>query len=645
MKARLAGYVALFGCTVCCGGSSDEAPHANQGNGSPGPALDLPTSSSTGELRICGRYGLGKATSVALSPDAETLVVGGPDALLSFRTSDATLLRRFEVEGDVGGVAFSPNGRELAVDVAGKVNLIELSSGEVKSTLEGPSPGSIIPLDLRYTSDGAALTVGGVDRINVHRLPSAEMMASLPGEFAWSVDRITATEQDAILVRSAAGVAALDLATNSLSPIRSIATRWMGGIASGPDGLVATGDDSGSIQVWRQGETDTLFTCKVPGKIQSLAFSRDGSRLAVVSTDAEAVLYVFEVGKTEPLFTHQLSSFLGDLEYGSQVRFGKASDQLFAHDAYRGVSVKAPDGALTGKYGWGHTAWFEDAAISPDQHWIASSARDGVIVWERDSTIRSRVDDLTSPSPVAFSADSRRLYVADFATLVEVDPETGARVAESEQLYTSMIDEMVVSPDGASILAGVFFHALVMVSSETLNPLYTIPVSGSYTSRLAFSSDSSAFVASKANNDLTVWDTATGNELKSISLPGELGPLRFLPGGRRLVAASGSDVLVFEWPSLLRLQTLSRHQAPVYELVQFGDERHVASLGRDEQRVILWDVMDGRVISEGKADAGGVPRIALPEGLEFSVLLQRGSALRNYCNRADAPLSYLEPLL
>jgi hypothetical protein len=52
----------------------------------------------------------------------------------------------------------------------------------------------------------------------------------------------------------------------------------------------------------------------------------------------------------------------------------------------------------------------------------------------------------------------------------------------------------------------------------------------------------------------------------------------------------------------------------------------------------------GRAISEGAVDEGGVPRIALPSGMNVSFLIPRSGALRTYCNEVTQAPIYFPPV-
>ncbi len=61
------------------------------------------------------------------------------------------------------------------------------------------------------------------------------------------------------------------------------------------------------------------------------------------------------------------------------------------------------------------------------------------------------------------------------------------------------------------------------------------------------------------------------------------------------------------------------------------------TLGGDNSRVVLWDILAGVPVSEGVLDNDRIPRIGLPAGMNVALLTSRGNALRTYCTESTSP--------
>ena len=635
----------LVACVVLVAACGDSGEQNAGGGGDTDPELlfNLPPPEPGSEqyLRLCARYGLGRASRVAVSPDGSQLALGGADLVLSFAATDGSVVDRYPVEGVVDSVEFSPDGAEVVVSAAGLVTRFEAAGGVERATLDKPSENVSVPLAVRYSPTGGSLAVADVQRVRLHPLPATESARDVDGDFAWSSDRIAfAPDGTSLFARTREGVARIDPANGAMTNPYVLATDFDGAVAAGANGLVAAGDQMGNVLVWQGSNTGPLLQATLTGHVDSMAFSPDGALVAASSADMEADLHVWEVATGVERVRQQLSVFLGELSSGMSVRFAPTGDVVFANDGYRLRGFRLSDGQDSVSYGWGHAGWFEDAAISPDSRLVVSSARDQVIVWNRaDESVVSTLQPPGISGQVAFSPDSQKLYSTVQGTVFEWDPTSGMLLRQSAELHRSLITELAVSPDGTRLLAGIMANAYMMISAETLEPLFEIAVPDSFASVGAFSPDSSAFVGASSRDALAVWDATTGAELESAAVDPDFGAVLFSGDGSRVVAAARYDVHVYGWPGLTPLHTLTRHEAQIFKLLAIGD-RYVMSFGGDNRRVVLWDVLAGRAVSEGEVDDSGVPRIALPEGLNVSLLTPRSGALRTYCNDSVEPPIY-----
>ncbi len=659
MRARssMISCAAALGLTLGCysSGSESESNPGSSGGGSGGGnmiVITTPPEKGTQQyLELCARYGLGAATRLALDPAGEWLAVGGPDVVALFGAADGELVRRYELEGYVGSLEFSPDGGELAVAGPDTVYLFDTATAELRTSFEKPSENVFVPLAVRYSPAGDLLAVADVARVRIHSLPDAGVANDIDGSFSWASDRIDfADDGSGLLARVNEGVALVEPLSGVTSLPFEDGTFIHGAVASGPSGLVAE-DGAGSIRVWQDDVFNAIQEIAFAGEADSLAFSRDGSLIAAAATDRDVGLHVWEVETGTQLLEQAIVGFLGDLLRGMSVRFGADNASVFVNNAYQGLGFALADPTTPTNYAWGHTDFFSDATISWNQQLLASSARDQVIVWNRadESIVTSmRPPGLDSEygisGEVAFSPDDSKLYSTAQGTLFEWDATTGELLRPAVQLHQSMISELAVSPDGTKIAVGVFGNEFMVIDSATLEPLFHVAVPDSFADLAAISPDSSVFAGQKNETQFAVWDAQSGEELGTAEVGSDLlGGVFFAAGGTRLVIAAGYDVFVYAWPGLELVHRLQRHTAAVYGLMKVSDDRYVMSFGGDNQRVVLWDIVTGQAFSEGSIDDAGVPRVALPEGLEVALVLRRESGLRTYCNGEAAPPLYFPP--
>lgn len=569
--------------------------------------------------------------------------MGGTDLALLFERESTELIRSLPVEGRVASVEFSPDGAELAVAAADTVYVFETNSGALLESIAKPSANVTVPLSARYSPAGEFLAVADVARIDIWNRPSAGAPRSIDAEIAWSADRMAfGPDASNLLVRTAEGVDRVDLSSGTTTSVYEAPTILHGAVATGPE-LIAAGDDAGRVLVWRGESALPVLETSLTGKVESMAFSQDGTLLAAASANQEGDLHVWEVATGIERLRQNLAPFLGEPFGGIGVRFHQAQDLVFANDGYRAFAFELDASEPIVSYGWGHAGYFSDAAVSPDQQWLASSARDKIIVWGRDD--ESVVSTISPPGvsgEVVFSPDSTLLYSTVQGTLFEWEPATGVLLRQTPELHRSMISDLDVSPDGAHLAAGVMANEFMILDAPTLEPTVRIPAPDSFASHVVFAPDSKAFVGVKNQREVAAWDVGSGAEIAAVSIEGDVGGILFAVGGTRLVVAARYSVRVYAWPDLELLHSLTRHEAVIFALLPV-DDNHVLSFGGDNRRVVLWDIAGGRAISEGATDDSGVPRIALPPEMSVALLMPRANSLRTYCNSRQQPLTYFRP--
>lgn len=101
-------------------------------------------------------------TNLAISPNKDVLASGGGDDKIRFwRISDGWMLKVEAVQGEVASMAFSPDGRLLAIGLyGGPVQILSVPDGAVLVSLEGHASAVS---DMVFTSDGKALFTVGYD--------------------------------------------------------------------------------------------------------------------------------------------------------------------------------------------------------------------------------------------------------------------------------------------------------------------------------------------------------------------------------------------------------------------------------------------------------------------------------------------------
>jgi WD40 repeat protein/tRNA A-37 threonylcarbamoyl transferase component Bud32 len=314
-----------------------------------------------------------------------------------------------------------------------------------------------------------------------------------------------------------------------------------------------------------------LLTCHGhAGLVWSVAFSRDGRRLASASYDG--TVKVWETAEGKEMFT--LKGHAGPV---NGVAFDPDGRRLASAGMDGTVKVwNTADGRQLWT-GQGHSGPVWSVAFSPDGRHLASAGGDTTFtVW--DAVVGKELMRLRRHSglvhSVAFSRDGQRLASASDDRTVKVWEAVGGRELLTLRGHTDMVLSVAFSPDGRHLAS--------------------------------------------ASNDRTVriWDTADGKEL--LTLQGHVGPVwsvAFSPDGQRLASASEDrTVRVWEVVGGRELFTLRGHSDMVWS-VAFSPDGHRLASGSNDQTVKLWEVDDMRELSTLREYQGPVNGVAFsPDG-------------------------------
>ncbi len=411
-----------------------------------------------------------QAKHVAFSPDDRRLVSGGWDKGRLWDVATGKALGVLEQQSGVGRVAFSPDGKRVAL-CSGWENVVavwDVAGDAPKRLWVG---GVNHPYALAFSPDGKRVAAAGWDsRVRVwDTATGAETAASrAPGHSGW-VNGVGYLDRRALVSASNDGQVLLWDATRGKGP-RALAApaprSWC--LAVAPDGKTfATGGNDQAVSLWDARAGKVTATLKFRGPIKGIAFSPDGKRLAAVSDDSAPD------NSAPPVPGHGAGVF--------DVATGKLLFRLGGHGGGGKAVAWSPDGkslatggadhlgrlwdAATGKElrkFQEHTTPVEAVVFSPDGRWLATAAQGGFVeLWrlgtdEPGRPLNTKNLDLTG---LAFSPDGRLIATATRRTnqgnaaVILWDVMTGkerARFAGHQETASSV----AFSADGRVLASG-----------------------------------------------------------------------------------------------------------------------------------------------------------------------------------------------
>lgn len=436
-------------------------------------------------------------------------------------------------------------------------------------------------------------------------------------------------------------------------------SHYVNSVTFSPDGkTLASGSHDNTVKIWDVAEGTVLRTLQGhAGNITSVAFAPDGKTLASANGGlmGEHSLKLWDVatggllrtfnghsddltcvafspdGKTLASASHDQTVKLWDLARGKQVRTLQHSRTVqsvaFSPDgktlatASNDHTVKLYDmasGALLRTLK-GHSKIVLSVAFSPDGRILASASSDGTAkLWnvsnEKNGFLRtSRLlrtfqGHRREVKSVAFSPDGNSVATASPDGTVRLwDQATG------NHLHTlavgSFVSSVAFSPDGKTVASGggglTGNHAVKLwdVASGTLHRSFQERRASVVTS-ISFSPDGK-LLGSVRDNELELWDAASGKLLRRLFTGKTIDSVVFSPDGKTLAAAGEDNLMQWDVFTGDLVRDLPIPYASSQRSVAFSPDGRVLASGG------LWDVATGASLSDLRTSD---PMVFSPDG-------------------------------
>ncbi|MHC4251650.1 MAG: protein kinase domain-containing protein, partial [Planctomycetota bacterium] len=188
-------------------------------------------------------------------------------------------------------------------------------------------------------------------------------------------------------------------------------------------------------------------------------------------------------------------------------------------------------------------------AFSPDGKRLAGGNSDGTIaVWDVSApkTPKRLPGHASSVSSVAFSPNGRYLASASGdGTMFLWDIQTGAKLMNEKDVYSSYGNAVAFSPDGRWLVVG-NYRGATLWSLPTCTKGRSLTGHTSYVMSVAFSPNSRFLVTGGYDKTAVLWSVPTGSRIREFEgFFGRVVSVAFLRNGRTLATACGDGTVDF----------------------------------------------------------------------------------------------------
>jgi WD40 repeat protein len=554
-------------------------------------------------------------SAVAYSPDGSALAVGTPSGALLLDPRTGAVRARLTARPPapppgVAAIAFSPNGHLLAADDPSGITLWSLPSLRPRAFERDLVEGGT----MTFSRDGRLLIVGGSDAaVHVYDVASGRLVHRIaaPGNQHGSWPEVVALSPDGSELAVGYPGNPQDF-TDKVSiysthgwakefDVMTITQVEIASVAFSPDGTrLAVGAEDGTAGVWSLANREQIATYDgATAAVTAMSFAPDGRSVLSASNDGVARVWR-ALGSEQTLVPLRAM--------GAQVAL--SSDQLIVVGIIRGRPtlefVHLPSGRIVSTWRLGRAAGAP--VLSPDGRLLAAlpngpqspppspnapppgPPKGPVRIW---SVAQRKVVDVLRPAEavggVAFSQDGSRLVLLEgtsansAGTPVLVDLATGRKVSFQQVANLPCLQpnpsDFALSRNDRVFAASGFCGEIDIVNATTGVLLRTLN-QGAEVSAIDLNPDGSRLLVTSWDSRATIYDVATGRPLLNL-----VGHTRGIAWGG--FAAEGSLVVTVSLDHTVRVW--DAHTGQQLRVLTFSDNQGPVAFSANGQLMAVGD--------------------------------------------------------
>ena len=418
-----------------------------------------------------------------------------------------------QCENSIVCVAFSQDGKFLAIGVGNTIELWEGDGSKKIATLEGHM-GFVNCV--AFEPKGERLASGSEDKtLRLWEVATGKTVATLEGH----TSRVTCVAFDPKGERLVSGSEDQTLRLWEVATGKTVATLeghtgFVTCVAFDPKGeRLVSGSEDKTLRLWEVATGKPVATLEGhTGFVTCVAFDPKGERLVSGSEDKTLRLWEVATGKTvATLEGHTDSVYCVAFDpKGERLASGSWDTTVRFWEAATGKPVATLEG---------HTNWVTCVAFDPKGERLLSGSHDTTVrLWEADTgktvaTLEGHTDWVTC---VAFDPKGQWLVSGSAdETLRLWEAATGKPVATLEG-HTGFVTCVAFDPKGERLVSGSADETLRLWEAATGKPVATLEGHTNWVTCVAFDPKGERLLSGSEDKTLRLWEVATGKTVATL---------------------------------------------------------------------------------------------------------------------------------
>ncbi|MDR1174304.1 MAG: caspase family protein [Treponema sp.] len=252
----------------------------------------------------------------------------------------------------------------------------------------------------------------------------------------------------------------------------------------------------------------------------------------------------------------------------------------------------------------GHTVIVRTVALSPDEAYILSAEEDNFVhLWDAQSgkILRTFWGHNAIISALAFSPDGKTFVSGDRDGTIKLWDITADKELKNLSGHSWRITTLAYSPDGKYILSASWDATITVWDAQSGAEIHLLGVGRSNPAVSAFYSSDGKYIVSASEKNLIIWDAAAGKRLKALAEGKSFNFASYSPDGKK-IASIDDDGIITIWNTETgrEIRSITAGIAKgIYvekQAVAYASVNRVVSWS--SQDIKIWDADTGQKIKE-----------------------------------------------